>query len=320
MTIRNKFAVELRSKSFPQNWMEEEELFKSGGFTYRLCLDFAKWPREYQEYQVCGSCCDGERLYVSTRCPECPIAVFDMEGNFIRRLGLGFPVGRMHGVWKDSRGRILAADDTSHVIRCLDDEGHLLNTIGSYGIPSDTGFDTSIEGHLAYLTVTHRGAPFNKPTRMIEGTDGNYYASDGYGNAAVHKFDRDFHLIKSWGWPGTGPGEFSIVHSIMMDQRKRVFVADRDNDRIQIFDANGKFLQSIDGLLYPCDVATEGKYIYVAENDGRISIFSQELELLSQFGHSGSEWRGHSITVDRDGNIYLGTLHGNYNFVKFEKI
>ncbi len=318
--MRNRFAIELRSKSSPKNWMPEEELFKSGGFTYRLRLDFAKWPEEYRGYQVCGSYCDGERFYVSTRCPECPIAVFDMEGNFIRVLGLGFPIGRMHGIWKDSRGRILAADDTAHVIRCMDEEGRLLETIGTYGVPSDTGFDPSIEGHLAYLTVTHRGGPFNKPTRMIEGTDGCYYASDGYGNAAVHKFDRDFHLITSWGWPGTGPGEFSIVHSLMMDQQKRVFVVDRDNDRIQIFDENGRFLQSMDGLLYPCDVDTDGNYIYVAENDGRISIFSQDLELLSQFGHSGSEWRGHSITVDRDGNIYLGTLHGNYNFVKFEKV
>lgn len=318
--MRNRFAVELRSKSAPENKVYGEELFRSGGFTYRLRLDFAKWPEEYRGYQVCGSFWDGERLYVTTRCRECPVAVFDRNGTFIRRLGASLPVGRMHGVWKDSRGRILAADDTCHVIWCLDDEDHLLETVGTYGVGSDTGFDASIEGHLAYLTVTHRGEPFNKPTRMVEGTDGYYYASDGYGNAAVHKFDQDFRLVKSWGQPGTGPGEFSIVHSVRMDQNKRIFVADRDNDRIQVFDDEGNFLKSLDGLLYPCDMDTDDRYLYVAENDGRISIFSAELELLAQFGHSGSEWRGHSITVDKDGNIYLGTLHGNYNLVKFEKI
>lgn len=318
--MKNEFATPMRSKSDPKNKVQGEELFTSGGFTYRLRLDFAKWPEEFKGYQVCGSCYDGSYFYVSTRCPECPIAVFDREGRFIKALGADLPRGRMHGIWKDRRGRLLVADDGCHVVRCLDKDGRILDTVGQFNCPSDTGFDSSVKGHLAYLTVTHRGEPFNKPTRMVEGADGCYYASDGYGNAAVHKFDADFHLLKSWGRPGTGPGEFSIVHSIRTDSRGRVLVSDRDNDRVQIFDGEGNYLDSLEGLLYPCDLDTDGTYIYVAENDGRISIFSMNLELLAQFGHSGSQWRGHSITVDETGNIYLGILHGNDNFVKFEKV
>lgn len=316
--IRNKFAVELRSKANPENTIKSEEIFVSGGFVYKLHIDFAKWPEQYKGYQVCGTYCDGKKLYVTTRCKECPVAVFDMEGHFIKVLGSKIPFGRVHGIWKDSLNRIFIADDGAHVIRCIDDEDNLLYTIGNYNKPSDTGFDSSIEGHLAYLSVKKRGLPFNKPTRMIEGNDGFYYASDGYGNAAIHKFDRDFNLIKSWGWPGKGPGEFSIVHSVNMDKYGRVFVADRDNDRIQVFNNEGEYLQTINNLLYPCDLDINDEYIYVAENDGRISIYNMDLTLIAQFAHSGSEWRGHSISVDESGNIYLGTLHGNYNLVKFE--
>ena len=318
--MRNKFATALRSKSNPQNTVPCTELLKSGAFTYQVHWTFFNWPAEYAGYQVCGVYCDSTYIYATTRCDECPIAVFDMQGNFIKSLGCGILKGRVHGIWKDTAGHILFADDGKHVIRCLAPDGTLEKTIGTFGVPSDTGFDESISGHLAYLTVTHRGEPFNKPTRMVRSQNGCYYVSDGYGNAAVHKFDKDLQLLSSWGQPGTEPGQFSIVHSLITDEKNRVFVADRDNDRVQVFDEHGVFLTSIDDLLYPCDVAVDKDHLYVSENDGRISIFSKQLELLAQIGHAGSGLRGHSITVDKDGNLYLGMLHGNYNLIKLELI
>ena len=318
--MRNPFATPMRSKSDPKNRIPCTEHLTSGPFTYEVDRSFVKWPEEYAGYQVCGTYTDGERLYVTTRCTECPVAVFDMKGNFIKKLADDIPRGRVHGIWKDSRGRIFFADDGAHVIRCISGDGELLKTVGSFMEPSDTGYDSSIEGHLSYLTVKRLAGPFNKPTRLVEGLNGCYYASDGYGNAAVHQFDSDLNLIRSWGGPGTGKGEFSIVHSLITDSRGRVLVADRDNDRVQVFDENGNYLDSIDGLLYPCDVDTDGKYIYIAENDGRISIYDLDLNLLSQLGFSGSGLRGHSLSVDKDGNIYLGSLHGNYNLVLLKKL
>ena len=318
--MRNPFATPLRSKSDPENLIPCTELLTSGPFTYQVDRGFVQWPERYAGYQVCGTYTDGTRLYVTTRCAECPVAVFDMKGNFIRKMADDIPRGRVHGIWKDSRGRILFADDGAHVIRCLSEGGKLLKTIGRFMDPSDTGFDSSIEGHLSYLTVKRLAGPFNKPTRMVEGKNGCYYASDGYGNAAVHQFDTEFNLIRSWGGPGTGIGEFSIVHSLVTDKRNRVLVADRDNDRVQIFDENGTYLDSIGNLLYPCDVDTDGELIYIAENDGRISIYDLDLKLLAQLGFSGSGLRGHSLSVDGEGNIYLGSLHGNYNLVMLKRI
>lgn len=318
--MRNPFATPLRSKCDPSNKILCRELLISGPFTYQVNRDFAVWPEEYAGYQVCGTYTDGERLYVTTRCKECPVAVFDMEGNFIRRLGEAIPRGRVHGVWKDRRGRIFFADDGTHVVRCISENGELLQTIGTYMEPSDTGYDASVEGHLSYLTVKRLAGPFNKPTRLVEGQNGCYYASDGYGNAAVHMFDADLNLIRSWGGPGTGTGQFSIVHSLVTDRYGRVLVADRDNDRVQVFDENGKYLESIEGLLYPCDVDTDGELVYVAENDGRISIFDLEFQMLGQLGFSGSGLRGHSLSVDSRGNLYLGSLHGNYNLILLERM
>lgn len=318
--MRNPFATALRSKSSPENRVPCREVLSSGTFTYEVRRDFAKWPEEYNGYQVCGTCTDGERLYVTTRCLECPVAVFDMKGNFIRRLGENIPIGRVHGIWKDRQGRIFFADDGAHVIRCISEEGELLQTVGNYMEPSDTGYDSSVEGHLSYLTVKRMAGPFNKPTRLVEGENGCYYASDGYGNAAVHQFGANLELIRSFGGPGTGKGQFSIVHSLVTDSRGRILVADRDNDRVQVFDENGRWLDCIEGLLYPCDVDTDGELIYVAENDGRISIFDMDLKLMGQLGYSGSGLRGHSLSVDKQGNIYLGSLHGNYNLILLNKI
>lgn len=318
--MRNKFATPLRAKCSPQNKLCCEEILRCKDFAYRVRLDFAKWPEEFSGYQVCGTFFKDDRLYITTRCQECPVAVFDRDGNFLNALGADLPIGRVHGIFKDSRGRILLADDGAHVIFSMDEDGRQLGLLGNYMQPSDTGFDSSIEGHLAYLTVKRRGLPFNKPTRLIQAPNGHYYASDGYGNAAVHHFDSSWDLIGSWGNPGTGKGDFSIVHSLIADSRNRIFVADRDNDRVQVFDETGSFLAELDSLLYPCDVAADSEYVYVAENDGRISIFNMDLQLEAQLGHSASEWRGHSITVDDRGNFYLGTLHGNYNLIQFERI
>lgn len=318
--MRNPFAVPLRSKSSPENSIPCLELLSGGPLTYEVDRSFAKWPKAYSGYQVCGTCTDQERLYVTTRCPDCPVAVFSMDGYFIRGLAAHIPKGRVHGIWKDRRGRIIYADDGAHVIRCISEEGKLLNTLGKYMEPSDTGYDASIEGHLSYLSVKRLAGPFNKPTRLVEGGNGCYYASDGYANAAVHQFDENFNLIRSWGGPGTGQGEFSIVHSLVTDCRGRVLVADRDNDRVQLFQENGAYLDSINNLLYPCDVDTDGDFIYIAENDGRISIYDLDLNLVSQLGFSGSGLRGHSLSVDTRGNIYLGSLHGNYNLILLRRI
>ena len=92
-------------------------------------------------------------------------------------------------------------------------------------------------------------------TNAAPGPDGRLYVADGYGNAWVHVFDGDGALLFSWGEPGTGPGQFRLPHGIAIDRRGTVYVADRENSRIQLFDAAGTYLREWTHVLRPDDVS-----------------------------------------------------------------
>jgi sugar lactone lactonase YvrE len=95
------------------------------------------------------------------------------------------------------------------------------------------------------------GKPFCRCTHSALAPNGDIYVSDGYGNAAVHKFSPDGKLLKSWGTPATGPGEFNLPHNICCDAGGWVYVADRENDRVQIFDENGRYETQIVNMHRP---------------------------------------------------------------------
>ena len=96
------------------------------------------------------------------------------------------------------------------------------------------------------------GEPFHRCTHTALSPKGEIYVSDGYGNACVHKYTPDGKLIKSWGEPGTDPGQFNLVHNIVADADGWVYVADRENHRVQVFDGNGKYETQWNNLHRPC--------------------------------------------------------------------
>ena len=113
------------------------------------------------------------------------------------------------------------------MVRVFDPEGAPLFTLGTPGVGS---------GFLS-------GTPFERCTHSAVAPDGTIYVADGYGKARVHKFAPDGRHVDSWGTPGSGPGQFVIPHNITCDGEGNVYVADRENHRVQVFDPNG-------GLLY----------------------------------------------------------------------
>ena len=96
------------------------------------------------------------------------------------------------------------------------------------------------------------GEPFNRCTHTALSPKGEIYVSDGYGNACVHKYTPDGKLMKTWGEPGSDPGQFNIVHNIAADADGWVYVADRENHRVQVFDGNGKYETQWNNLHRPC--------------------------------------------------------------------
>ena len=121
------------------------------------------------------------------------------------------------------------------------------------------------------------------------------------------------------GAPGNAPGEFNIPHGLCADSQGRVWVADRDNDRVQIFDPDGRLLHILPGLLYPTGVWSGGEHFYISELDGRVSIYDMEFRRKAQLGYAASQYKAHSIGGDRDGNLYLGQF-ASYQLAKLERI
>ena len=128
-------------------------------------------------------------------------------------------------------------------------EGKVLMTIGTPGVPTDTGYVPN-----DFLSVKFGGAPFHRPTNVALAPDGGIYVADGYGNARVHRFSSEGVLQFSWGEPGSGPGQFRLVHGIIVGTDGTVYVGDRMNSRIQAFSPKGEFITQWNDVYQPDDL------------------------------------------------------------------
>lgn len=323
MSVKNKTLYDTRAKatSMRENIFPTEEIYESGGLVYRHIWNWAKEPDEIRGYQVSGVACDADGyVYATVRRDGFPIAVFSPNGAFVKYLGQRNEIIEPHGISVTQDRSIWITDDWGHVARKFNQDGELVQTIGSFKCPSDTGVNEVPGTRLVFYTERRLGGPFNRPTRIVEGPNGHLYASDGYQNAAVHEFTAAGELIKTWGGLGDEPGHFGIVHSICIDQQERIWISDREFDRVQVFTLDGNLLRVIDNLMYPSDVAADADYIYIAEREGRISIFDYDFNCKAQIGYWVSPFIPHSIAVDGQGNIFLGLLFDDYNIVKLERM
>ena len=195
----------------------------SGEFTYREERDWAKLPDGWSFDDVAAVAVDHrDQVYVFNR-GEHPMIVFDRAGNFLRSWGEGV-FNRPHGVSVAADGTLYCTDDGDHTMRHCTLDGKVLMTIGVPGKPAP------------YMS----GEPFHRCTHTAQSPQGDIYVSDGYGNARVHKYAPDGRLLFSWGEPGTDPVQFNIAHNICCDADGWVYVADRENHRVQVFNGDGK--------------------------------------------------------------------------------
>jgi len=255
--------------------------FGSGDYTYRVVDGWAKWPEDWQLGDVAGVGVDGnDRVYAFHR-GDHPMVVFDRDGNVLHSWGEGL-FKRAHGVHMGLDDTIYLTDEGDHAVRKCTLDGKVLLTIG---IPGDAASFMS-------------GQPFRRCTHTALSPGNEIYVSDGYGNARIHKYAPDGKRIMSWGEPGSGPGQFNLPHNISCDADGWVYVADRENHRIQVFDGNGRFetqwhdLHRPSGMYMPpgkcpvCYVGEIGPYYEFnrgAPNLGpRLSILSNEGKLIAR--------------------------------------
>jgi hypothetical protein len=168
---------------------------------------------------------------------------FNPDGKFVREIGHNlYAWSFAHSVRVDKDDNIWVADKGSDMVIKFDPEGHVAMVFGRKLEASDEGTEP----------LKHPKPPlppvdglFRQVTDMAWDSAGNIYISDGYINSRVAKVDKDGNWIKSWGEPGDQPGQFNTPHSIAVDAQNNVYVADRGNRRIQVFDVDGKFLRQI---------------------------------------------------------------------------
>ena len=207
----------------------------SGEYQYHVNENWAKLPEGWEFRDVAGVAVDSkDNVYVFNR-GEHPMMVFDQEGNFLRSWGEGLFV-RAHGIHIGPDESIYCTDDDDHTVRKCTLDGKVLLEIGVPGKPAP------------YMS----GEPFHRCTHTALSPDGDIFVSDGYGNSRVHKYTPDGKLVMSWGEPGTDPGQFNIVHNIVADDDGWIYVADRENHRVQVFDTNGKYEAQWNNLHRPC--------------------------------------------------------------------
>jgi 6-bladed beta-propeller len=166
---------------------------------------------------------------------------FDSSGKFVREIGRNlYAWSFAHAVRVDREDNIWVADKGSDMVVRFDPEGRVLMVFGRKAEASDLGAHP----------LEHPKPPlppvdglFRQVTDMAWDSDNNVYITDGYINSRVAEFDRDGNWVKSWGEPGTGPGQFRTLHSIVVDRDNHIYIADRGNARIQVFDTSGKLLK-----------------------------------------------------------------------------
>lgn len=305
--------------------------FSSGDcrdYGYEANDRWAQAPPQWAWTEVAAVAVDRrDQVYVFSRGPQ-PVMIFNRDGTLQGAWGKGLFI-RPHGIHIGPDDSVYCTDDSDHTVRQFTPDGRALMTLGTSGQPSDTGA-TSVD----YRTILRAGPPFHFPTNATHAPDGGLYVSDGYGNARVHRFSAAGQPLASWGEPGGGPGQFHVPHGIAVDRHGTVYVADRENSRIQLFSPAGEYRGSWSDVARPCQIFIDrlAERAYVAElgyragmwpgtsppspdaTGGRVSIFTLNGELVARFGGGvnpcapGDFFAPHDICVDSHGDIYVAEV------------
>jgi peptidylamidoglycolate lyase len=203
----------------------------------------------------------------------------------------------------DPEKHVWLVDDGAHkVYKFTNDGKKLVASWGEFKVPGNDS--------------TH----FGRPTDIAWLPDGTFFVSDGYTNTRVVKFDKDGKYVMTWGEKGTPPhekrpGYMNTVHAIAIDKNRRVYVADRANSRIQIFDENGKFLDVWPNVRRPYSVLlSEDQHFWVADGiTQKFTKFTPDGKLLYSWGtfgaFPGGFWGVHQFSVDSEGSLYTADVH-----------
>ena len=288
----------------------------SGEYTYEVSGDnWGELPEGWVYREATAVAVDSsDNVYVFNRGGH-PVIVFDSEGKFLGSWGEDI-FTTPHGITIGPDDSVYCVDTGDSTVRKLTTDGELIFTLGDPGNPAPP----------------MSGKPFGRPTHVgINPGNGNLYVADGYANAHVHTYDPDGNYLGTWGESGTDEGQLNIVHNIDIDSNGYVYIGDRENHRVQIFDANGNYEtqwvnMSRAAAVY-IDKRGESDIVYVGEYFAgiasnavgtdlgpRVSIYQTDGTLLARVGResygdeSGRFYSPHGIAVDSKGDVYVAEV------------
>ena len=241
-----------------------------------------------------------------------PLLEFEADGKFVRSLGEGLYT-RAHGLRVDAQDNIWTTDVNAHTVTKMSADGRVLMTLGVKGQAGDWNEATNVR-------------LLNQPNDLAVAANGDIFVVQGHGNAdgRVLRFDKAGKLLKSWGGKGTGPGKFDIAHSVVLDSQGLVYVADRQNRRVQIFDDDGKYLKEWTFKGLPCGLylGSDGQMYLTTGYAGQILKMDQNGRAIGMTGQAGKNLgefgEAHYMTFGPSGEIYVAdTVNpGLQKFVK----
>jgi 6-bladed beta-propeller len=273
---------------------------------YRVAADFFDLPADWVQGEASGVALNSKGYIFLFQRTKPMLSEFDQNGHYIRSLGEGL-FDHPHGLRIDADDNLWTTDDVNNTVLKLSPAGRVLLVLGR----RNNG------GEANWL--------FNKPTDVAFSRNGDIFVTDGYGNSRVVRFDRYGKFIKTWGTYGSGPGEFMLPHSVVIDKNDRVYVGDRENARIQIFDTDGHFLTQWNGIGYPYGLwITSDQHVWMVDGGfDRIVELDQTGKILGSIGSPGHQpgqlaW-GHFLAISADRKLFVADVL-NWRFQVFVPI
>ena len=267
---------------------------------------------------------------------------FDPSGKFIREIGqesYGFifahtvRVDRQDNIWVVDEGSnmVIKFDPNGRIVMTMGRKPEALDTIASVAPPAPAPPAGGRAGGPGAGAPAAAPAPvgaglagdnFNRPTDVGWDAEGNIFVSDGYGNSRIAKFDKNGRFLKSWGSRGTAPGQFNIPHSLAVDAKGLVYVGDRTNNRIQVFDNDGNFKTQFINVGAPsaiCITTGPTQYLFASNSNPSTSMENGEIykmtldgKILGKFGTAGKLLKEfgsvHEMDCRSENELYVGEI------------
>jgi DNA-binding beta-propeller fold protein YncE len=277
---------------------------------HKLVTDWPKLPPQWNLFEAADVATDAQdNVWIFHRGKH-PIIKLAKDGQLLLALD-DVPVASAHGIKVGPDGGIWLIDVAGHTVMKVNGQGKVQLVIAQAGRAAAADNDAQYA--------------FNRPTGIAFTPGGDFYVSDGYVNSRVIQFTKDGKYIRHWGRKGTGDGEFDLVHDVTVDKQGRVYVADRSNSRVQVFDAQGKFLAKWTDVGQPWGLfyVERENAIYMADGlNNRVVKLNTDGQVLGQLGGFGKAPGqfdfAHHLAVDSEGSIYVAEIK-NWRVQKFAK-